>query len=732
MTATTDLVSEFWEKHFTVRDTGGGEWPYRMRCPLNGCDEDKSDTDWRNFHFRVTSNGLSWQCMKCHAATEGNGSYVALAKQLNIELPERRDRQIRKVYQYHDTSGKLLYEKVRFDDDIDPKILPRLPGAAKFGLSKETPRVLWNLPALRHVQADSEIVIFEGEQDAERGQEALGVVGTTKPFGVKSACQKAWCLALAGKSVTIVYDCDQAGREGAVADARALWDTTEKIRIVDIDVDRNDGYDVSDLLQEHGANALRDLVNETEWLTEKPGAPEQHADDRNVEQRFHFTDLGNAERLVARHGHDLRYCHTHRSWYIWDGCRWRRDDTAEIWRRAQETVRQMFAEASTIHEDDDRKGLARHALKCESERQLRAMISLVSTQAGVPVLPEQMDRDSLLLNCLNGTIDLRTGRLRPHSRDDLITKLSPVDHNPDASCSRWLQFLLEIMDGDEEMVGFLQRMVGYSLTGDTREQCLFFLHGVGSNGKSTFLKTIGSVLGDYAMWTPVDTLLTKRGDTIPNDVARLAGARLVCAAEADEGRRLAEGLVKQMTGDDKIPARFMRAEWFEFEPTFKIFLAANHKPVIRGTDYAIWRRIKLIPFEVKFFGEDEDGEPKKDLGLSEKLLGELPGILAWAVKGCMAWQVNGLMEPARVKAATAEYKSELDIIQAFIDERCVVGMSQYRVQASALYNEFKTWCSDSGERDITRTMFGKRLADKGYHKTRESSGIWYEQIGLSG
>jgi len=278
------------------------------------------------------------------------------------------------------------------------------------------------------------------------------------------------------------------------------------------------------------------------------------------------------------------------------------------------------------------------------------------------------------------------------------------------------------MDGNKELIGFLQRAVGYSLTGDTSEQVLFILYGTGNNGKTTFLTTIGSLLGDYALQTPTETLLIKRNTTIPNDIARLKGARLVTAIEAEEGRRLAEALVKQMTGGDRLAARFLHAEWFEFTPAHKIFLGTNHKPVIRGTDLAIWRRIRLVPFSVVI------PEEKRDKHFAQKLLPELPGILNWALQGCLTWQREGLKTPREVQEATSAYKAEMDQLAGFLDDCCITRKGQ-RVRGNELYKAYREWCERNTERAISGTRFGRRLVERGINKTKDTY-VYYLDITL--
>ena len=441
---------------------------------------------------------------------------------------------------------------------------------------------------------------------------------------------------------------------------------------------------------------------------------------------LHQTDLGNAERLVARHGADLRYCHPWRRWLVWDGRRWAIDDTGEIRRRAKDTTRAIYAEASQLADENARKARAKWAMGSENRTRLDAMIYLAQSEAGIPVLPDELDADPWLLTVNNGTLDLRTGELRPHAPTDFITKLGPVDYDPDAEAPIWMAFLNRIMGEKETLITFLQRAVGYSLTGDMGERAFFFLHGCGANGKSTFLETILAMAGDYGLRTPTETLMIKRGQAIPNDVARLKGSRLVTAAESEEGKRLAEALIKDLTGGDTIAARFMRAEWFDFRPQCKIWLATNHKPTVRGTDKAIWDRIKLIPFGV-IIPEDE-----QDKRLVEKLKAELPGVLAWAVKGCLAWYKDGLGIPDEVKSATAVYRDEMDVLGAFIADRCFLEKTAQGT-AKALYSAYKSWCETNGERAISKRSFGLRLAERGLDryndgKTRSWIGIGLTQL----
>jgi putative DNA primase/helicase len=427
-----------------------------------------------------------------------------------------------------------------------------------------------------------------------------------------------------------------------------------------------------------------------------------------------FTDLGNARRLVRLHRQDLRFVHACEKWLLWDRRRWAIDADAEIMRRAKATVATIYEEASREEDPGIRKAIASHAQRSESEPRLRAMISLAASEPGIPIRPDQLDQDPWALNVLNGTVDLRTGKLRAHSRRDLITKLVPVTYCPSAESPRWREHLGRVIP-DDEVRAFLQRAVGYSLTALTVEQVLFILWGSGANGKSITMETLLELLGDYACKTPSETLLARREGTIPNDVARLQGARFVSSVEMEEGRRLAESRIKELTGGDTVAARFMRAEFFEFRPVCKIWMATNHKPVVRGTDLAIWRRLRLIPFTVTI-PEDE-----QDLYFLEKLRAELPGVLAWAVRGCLEWQRDGLNPPDAVLLATETYRVEQDTVGAFFDECCILAVGKW-VFAGELYQAYGAWCEQNGEKPITRKALAARLVERGCESDRQGRG----------
>jgi P4 family phage/plasmid primase-like protien len=443
----------------------------------------------------------------------------------------------------------------------------------------------------------------------------------------------------------------------------------------------------------------------------------------NVEaQKFPLTDMGNAERLFALYGDGIGYCSSSGTWMSWDGKRWATDNTGTVIELAKKAVRSIYEEAARSDNNEERIGLVKHALRSEKVERVMAIEKLARSM--VPVVPEMLDTDPWLLNVDNGTLDLRTGQLRPHRGEDRITKLAPITYDPAATCPLWEAFLNCIFDKNKNLIDFVQRLFGYSLTGEVSEQVLVFLYGTGANGKSTFLLILQSLLGEYATQAAPELLLTKKGDAHPTEVADLFGRRVAVSTEVEAGRSWSEVQIKQLTGGDRIKARFMRKDFFEFQPTHKLFVAANHKPRVRGTDHGIWRRIRLVPFSVTI------PEHARDKNLVQKLQAELPGILAWAVRGCLAWQKDGLGEPAEVTAATKAYREEMDALGEFFDDCCIIDRN-VEAKAHDLYSAYVQWCDINGERPMGQRSFGMALRERGFADRKSGVKVWVG-VGLAG
>jgi putative DNA primase/helicase len=335
-----------------------------------------------------------------------------------------------------------------------------------------------------------------------------------------------------------------------------------------------------------------------------------------------------------------------------------------------------------------------------------------------------MDRDPWLLNLRNGTINLRTGEFRPHDRRDLITKLAPVNYDPEAVCPIWDGFLDRIMAGNKDLINFIRRATGYSLTGSVKEQVMVFLYGQGANGKSTFLSTVLALVGDYGIQSHSELLMARTREAHPTERSDLYRKRIVACVEVDQGRRMAESLVKQLTGGEKVRARRMREDFWEFDPTHKLFLAGNHKPTVQGTDEGIWRRVLLVPFTVSI------PETERDKDLPDKLKVELPGILNWALCGCREWITGGLGVPDVVRKATDQYREEMDDFEDFVEDCCVVGKDQ-RVRASDIYQAYKDWVP-GGTRPLPRKDFKAQLAKRGFRDSRsgKDGSTYYHGLNL--
>lgn len=438
-----------------------------------------------------------------------------------------------------------------------------------------------------------------------------------------------------------------------------------------------------------------------------------------------LTDTGNAERFGKMFKNKLQYCKQMGKWLVWNGKIWSPDESDQMFSHAKKCVRSMHHIATSIDDADFRKTVTKFANSSESLKNIKAMITIA--QGELPVSLGQLDGNKWILNCKNGTIDLKTGNLLPHSPESNSTKIADTEYIADADCPAFNKFIYDIFDGNQQVIDFMQRFLGYCLTGDTREQQFVIAFGSGRNGKGTLLNLVLDILGDYAKTTPAETIYKKQTEKISNDIARLAAARFVLISEGEEGKRFDEPLIKKMTGQDRMSARFLYKEDFEFMPQFKLCLMTNDKPTARGDDAALWSRIQLVPFTQKFEGA------KQDKTLVERLRTEKEkaGVMRWLVEGCLRWQRQGLNPPSEVVQATAEYRNESDKFQAWIDECCATGPLVTSL-SSELYKSFESWSLANGERRIvTSTIFGKHLVLKGFESFRGSGGIRkYKGIGL--
>ena len=649
-----------------------------------------------------------------------------LLRELGFTKPQRRFPGL--LVPIYNAAGELALHQYRPDH---PRLVRKKP------VKYETPegsRLVLDVPrSIREQLADPTVplVVSEGSRKVDsaisRGLVAIGVLGVdgwrgTGERGGKTALADWADIALNGRQVRICFDSDAVTKKEVARALRGFKAFLESHgafvgviylppgpdnQKVGLDDFLADGHTVDDLV-----SLAEDVIREPE---DTPRA--------ELKTAFHCTDLGNAERLVARHGRGLRYCYTLGAFLVWDGRRWAIDEGGAARRLAKETVRSVLIEAAQVENKETREALIDWSLKSESEGRIAALLKLAESERPLEVGVAELDTNPWLLNVRNGTVDLRDGRLLPHRREDYITKLIDVAYVPTAACPRWERFLAEVLP-DDSARRFVHRAAGYSATGSARERTLIIPYGAGRNGKGVLLKTLRSLFGEYAVRAPSELFLAKREEGIPSDVAQLRGARFVYASEGDEGRRLAEAKIKDLTGGEDIPARHLYGRWFSFVPAFTPWFSTNHRPVVRGSDAAIWDRLALVPFTVRFRLPDEadDGQPGADLTLDEKLAGEREGILAWVIRGAVAWYQVGLGKPEVVRRATAEYRNDMDTLGAFLADCCVVA-SDATALAAALWDAWKAWSTANNEWVGSQKTLGLRLSERGFSSVKGSRGV---------
>lgn len=609
-------------------------------------------------------------------------------------------------WDYLDAQGRLLAVVYRYDPPGRKKEF-RPWDARRRKMAPPEPRPLYNQPG---IQDAAQVVLVEGEKCAQALIE-IGIVATTAMHGANAPVDKTDWTPLAGKAVLIWPDRDKPGWEYAVQAAQAILSAGAKTcHILYPPEEAAEGWDAADAVAEgfdvaaflaHGPRVqMHDLAD--------PGEPVIGADES-----VWGTEDALALAFTRRYHRDWRYVAAWGRWLVWDGRRWRNEETLA----ATDLIR----------------GVCRHAALQADNPKLAAKLATSGTVGGVERLARadrrhaattaEWDADPWLLNTPGGVVDLRTGRLRAHDRADRMTKITTA--TPGGDCPTWRRFLAEVTGGDADLQAYLQRVSGYCLTGSTQEHALFFLYGTGANGKSVFVNTLATILGDYAASAPMDTFMETRGDRHPTDLAGLRGARFVSSIETEQGRRWNESKVKAITGGDKVSARFMRQDFFEFWPQFKLFVAGNHKPAIRNIDEAMKRRLHLIPFTITVPPE------RRDKHLQQKLLAERDGILAWALEGCLAWQRLGRLDPPpQVVAATEEYFEAEDALGRWLEERCVREANAKSLTAE-LFSDWKQWAEAAGEFVGSQRRFSDLLITRGVEKWRNAAGIrGFRGVGL--
>ena len=432
-----------------------------------------------------------------------------------------------------------------------------------------------------------------------------------------------------------------------------------------------------------------------------------------------YDDTGNADRFIDRYGNLYKYSYIANKFYIYDGMKWKVDDKGSIRKLIDEMIESIKNEkvlhSEDVTEEEAREVFQKYYKKTRGTQAKKNIMNELMHRR--PATPDEFDKDDMLLNVANGYIDLTSRELYKHDINKMFSQITNTDYTEKMQPAVWLDFLNDIFAGDQEVIRYIQKALGYSLTGSTREQIMFILFGKGRNGKSIFVEVISEILGDYSNNMQAKSLMVKKNDNVNTDIARLSKARFVTSSEPNEGFRFDEGLIKQLTGGDKVTARFLYAEEFEYTPKFKIWVSTNHKPIIRGTDDGIWRRLVLIPFDVQI------PEEKVDKDLKYKLLREAPAILNWMAEGAYMWMQEGLAMPEKLKEASKAYRNEMDVIEQFIEDECK-RVDDGKEKANELYELYKQWANNNGNYKMSNKDFGIKMKEKFKYK-KTNSGMFY-------
>lgn len=699
---------------------------------------------------------ISHKCDKtflfCHAGCETNDILESVGLKMSdlfdkpLEINEEKksafEKDIEAIYKFYDENGDLSYEKIRkkgkkflhrryidgaeiwgMEEGIHTETFPgsnswsmkKRPGA-KTAFWPEQEQLLYNLPNLMKAVKDKEIVyIVEGEKDADN-LILRGLVATTTSIGAtKGDLGKKWPSRFnkyfKGANVVLLPDNDAPGRAFMEHIAEQIKDLANSVKIVELP-NLDEKGDVTDWLEDgNDIYDLLDLTKRTDEFVQYKG---------NIIYDFNWSDVGNAERLISIYGKDIKFNVNSGKWYVWNGVNWELDKTFKIENLYRRVLRKFQKEISNINIQNDEQATNKQKekakafiLRNEADGKIKSALNQVKTFQGVNFTDS--DKDDYLLNTPKSTINLRDLSQKKHDRKDVITQCTNYSFNiENTNCPNWIDFLNTIFLGDEEIIRYVQKAVGYSLTGDTTEQCLFMLWGGGSNGKSTFVRVLEDIMGSYVVNINGESLMEGRGgnpDTPRGDLAALKNKRIAIASELQEGQVFNEPLLKNLTVGDTIKVRFMFQEQFDLINKAKLWIMTNKKPTVKGNDYGIWRRWRLIPFKHRF-----DDKEKNPNFYEEKLKPELEAILLWAITGYKMWKEEGLSTPLEISEAVEDYKMDMDQIARFIEDKCEVGEG-LECRAGDLYKEYKDWCVDEGENYVmSNCKFARDLKEKGFEK----------------
>ena len=708
-------IRDYIETNFSVVNWSGSE--AAIHCPHPGHNDATAS---------ASINGDTGQFF-CHGCNQG-GNLTTLAKDLGLSKPPGENgsgqhvTDAESVYRYRGVDGSVLYEVVRYSKNGEKSFYQRKPNGEK-GI-KGIPQVPYGLPGLvTAFEQGNPVCIVEGEKDAMAIYKTFRMAATTNSGGAGKWKPAHTEYFPEGATVYLCGDADIPGVAHMQEVGKALTAKGCSVLNIDLgfDIRQNHGKDISDWIGEHGpdAAAFQALIDAAEpfEIIEDTSA----ADSKVVARQFSpmdWTDTGNSEALIRQHGENMLYCHERSSWLAWINERWEMDGQELVQKWAQDTIKRNHADAINIPDREAVLKAVKWALQSLSKYRIACMLDL--SRAYLPVKYAELDSYPMLFGVANGYIDLTTGELCRPDKAKLITKFSPLSYDPNATAPRWEKFIEEVFEGNLELIGFVQKAVGYSLSGDTRERAFFLLHGErGNNGKSTFVETILQIVGAYGGSTLPSTLLDtgpKSAGAATPELAALAGLRFLSCGEMEKNNKLDEPLIKRLTGNDTIRARPIYERGFSFVPEFKIFLATNDLPTIRDTGPAMWSRPRVIPFNVRYEGATEDKF------LKEKLKTELPGILAWAVRGCLAWQREGLGSPEIVTIATAGYKNAQDPLALFIEET-TVPVKDFPTLKAQFYRVYENWCKDNGEKALSQRKLSFELQARGWIETRLTTGL---------
>lgn len=688
-----------------VRQTGSDRW--QARCPAH-------DDRHPSLSISIGDNGAV--LLHCHANCAVENILAQLGLSVRDLFPARDDRDgyvraahrrkpaagngaARKIvasYDYVNAEGDLLFECVRFIPKDFKQRRPDDKGGWIWNL-KGIQLLLYRMPDLlssRETDADAWVFVCEGEKDCDR-LATMGFIATCNPMGA-GKWKDEYSETLRGRRCCIIADKDEPGRRHVQQVATSLANVAADVRVIECPgdgvKDASDFFDKGRTVDE----LLRLVEAAPTWEPQTDGQDTSDNGDVVVHATLDATELALAREVHRRRRDDLRYDVERGQFRIWSGSRWQLDLTGQVVRWVKDVARQTRQLFAYL----DERNLRAAVKRMESAAGIGGILMLLRTEPGVCVTSAQFDRDAMLLNVGNGTLDLRTGTLRPHDRRDMLTRQIPTIFTADATAPIWSQFLNRVMAGNPKLIEYLQRIVGLSLTGVSKVQELYICYGIGANGKSVFVDTVCGLLGDYAGTAPDSLLIARERCEHPTEIADLLGKRLVVASEAEDGGKLRLQLIKKLTGDTRLKARFMRQDYFEFDRTHKLIMVTNHKPRVSETTEAAWRRIRLIPFDVIIPPDERDAD------LLSKLRNEYPGILACAVRGCLDWQANGMQSPDEVLIATAEYRAEADTFADYVAER-LIQFAGARVSRADLWADYQAWAAKSPDRLDRRGLYDR-------------------------